>query len=291
MTSEELEKHGDVGRFEAALRPCISLIYGDSYRLVLKRIIEIYKSSGGTEGASFYRLYREGVLKSKNMLEKVLKTLSECGYVLCEEKKARTNSPKRRRDCYPTPLGFVMNEILKMRGLYFSMKALLNQTYDNQAIRKDIEELYVFYSTDYLVEKLYVALPNAYILTILNWPQKMTPQHIEAGHLTALHALEQLRIILNVVSASGGLQEPDVRESLIRSVEVELREELKGLQDKIYLSRVLSYRLECSEERKDVDCMILNVLKDLEELYEDLLKHLESSHSIKDTSQVKTEAS
>jgi hypothetical protein len=291
MTSGELGKHGDVGRFEVALRPCISLVYGDSYRSVLKRVVEIYKSSGGTEGASFYRLHREGVLKSKNMLERVLKTLSECGYILCEERKAKTNSPKRRKDCYPTPLGFVMNEILKIRGLYFSMKALLNQTYDDQAIREAIEELYVFHNIDYLVEKLYVALPNAYILTILNWPQKMTPPHIEAGHLTALYAVEQLRITLNATNVSGALQEPDVRESLVKSVEGELHEELKDLRDKIHLFRALSHGLKCSEEGKNVDCMLLSALEDLEELYEELLKYLENSQSIKDTSRVKTEMS
>jgi DNA-binding transcriptional MerR regulator len=286
MTNGELEKHGGVGRFEAALRPCISVVYGDSYRLVLKRVIEIYKSSDGAEGASFYRLYREGVLKSKNMLERVLKTLSECGYVLCRERRARTNSPKGRRDCYPTPLGLVVNKILEIEGLRSSVKALLDQARDE--IRKAIEELYVFYYIDYFVEKLYVALPNAYILTMLNWPQKMTPPHIEAGHLTALYAIEQLRIILNVASVREALQEPSVRESFIKNVEDELREELENLRDKIRLLRVLSYRLNRSEEREDVDCMILNAFKDLEELYEDLLKYLESSQSIKNTAQVRT---
>jgi len=100
-----------IEEIEKELKPCINTLYGDGYRAVLKKIIEKWETSGG--GASFYDLSeKERVVKSKNGLKIMLGVLSECGYVEFRHAKPSKNSPKGRKDYYPTPLGIVMNTIL-----------------------------------------------------------------------------------------------------------------------------------------------------------------------------------
>ena len=286
-----LEKPG-TGRFEAPLRPCISLVYGDDYRRVLRRIIEIYKSSRGAEGASFYRLYKEGVLRSKNKLETVLKTLLECGYVVYEERRARRKSPKKRKDYYPTPLGFIIDGVFRIRSLHSSIEALLNQyPYDNPLLRA-VYKFYAYCIINYhFTGEIYGAVLFAYSLTRLYWPPGMTlPRYIEKGLQVALYALDRFLIGTLEEILSEVLRVPGAREIFIEGIKEELGEELNKLRlKKSPHKRSLQLsRIECSEESKDVYCMLLNAFKYLEEIYEAVLKYPESSQGIKDTSQVKT---
>jgi hypothetical protein len=84
ITRDDLKNSEQVEKLEEALQPCINVIYGKSYRVVLERAIEVYRSSGGREGVSFYSLYyKDSVLNIKEAIERALRTLSECGYLIC----------------------------------------------------------------------------------------------------------------------------------------------------------------------------------------------------------------
>lgn len=280
MSNKDLKKSEGVERLEIVLRPCINIVYGDAYKTVLKKIIEIYYSSKGAEGASFYRLYKEGVLKSKNRLGTVLETLFKCGYVAYKEREARTKSPKGRRDYYPTPMGFVMNITLKIRDLYFFIEALLNQS-----PLRALDKVIVSEKVDYFIEKIYTAVTYAYILTKLYWPPKTTPPlYIEKGRQTTLHVAEQLRILSTMFAKMSpeDLREPSMQKFIVEIIKGGLDEELNDLRDKKSFYRQLVHPrwIECSKESKDLDCILLNIFKDLEEVYEILLKHLASSRDI-----------
>ncbi|NAZ13459.1 MAG: hypothetical protein GU359_04820 [Desulfurococcales archaeon] len=282
MSNKDLKKSRGVERLEIVLRPCINVVYGDAYKTVLKKIVEIYYSSKGAEGASFYRLYKEGVLKSKKRLGAVLETLFKCGYVAYKEREARTKSPKGRRDFYPTPMGFVMNVTLKIRDLYFFIEALLNQS-PLRALDKALDEIIVIEKIDYFIEKISSAVTYAYILTKLYWPPKTTPPlYIEKGRQAILHATEQLRVLstMSVEMSSEDLQEASMQKYFVENIKRELDEELNDLRDKKSFYRQLVHPIECSKESKDLDCILLNIFKDLEEVYEILLKHLASSRDI-----------
>jgi len=280
MSNKDLKKSEGVERLEIVLRPCINIAYGDAYKTVLKKIIEIYNNSKGAEGASFYRLYKEGVLKSKNRLGTVLENLLKCGYVTYKEREAKTKSPKGRRDYYPTPMGFVMNITLKIRDLYFFIEALLNQ----RPLRA-LDEVIVLEKVDYFIEKIRMAVTYAYILTKLYWPPKTTPPlYIEKGRQTTLHVAEQLHILSTMFAKMSpeDLQEPSMQKFIVEIIKGGLDEELNDLRDKKSFYRQLVHlrRIECSKESKDLECILLNIFKDLEEVYEILLKHLASSRDI-----------
>jgi len=73
-----------------------------------------------------------------------------------------------------------------------------------------------------------------------------------------------------------------MQKSIVENIKVGLDEELNDLRDKesFYRRLVQLCRIECSKESKDLDCILLNIFKDLEEVYEILLKHLASSRDI-----------
>jgi hypothetical protein len=100
-----------IDEIEKNLKPCIYTLYGDGYRVVLRRIVEKWGTSGG--GASFYDLYeKERVVKSKSGLKIMLGVLMECGYLEFRYGKPSKNSPKGKKEYYPTPLGIVMDTVL-----------------------------------------------------------------------------------------------------------------------------------------------------------------------------------
>jgi len=111
MESLARERAKRIEIIEKNLKPCINTLYGDGYRAVLKRIVEKWGTTGG--GSTFYDLSeKERVVKSNSGLKIILGVLKECGYLEFRYAKPSKNSPKGKKEYYPTPLGIVMNIVL-----------------------------------------------------------------------------------------------------------------------------------------------------------------------------------
>jgi len=168
---------------ENYLRPCINVIYGHSYRVVLRKIVEVFKKNGS--GTSFYYLSKkEKVLKSNDMLKRVLNTLMDCGYIVCKEGRTETNSPLGRKDYYPTPLGILMS-------LYLTL--LYPQESDIPDIYK---HLITYFLSGYIAEQTFnQLLPHMFHLTVLRTLSQPTkPSSIVKGWLTAEYTFDLIGI-------------------------------------------------------------------------------------------------
>jgi len=180
MESLAREKIKSIEEIEKDVRPCINVLYGESYRAVLKKIVEEWGKND--KGISFYDLYeKEGIMKSKNGLKITLDVLSECGYLEFKDAKPLTNSPKRRKDYYPTPLGIAMNTIL---GLLYQ---------EEQGIGES-EVVYPL-AWYYVEDTLFQRLPDIYDYMVLVDKEKKLGIDLEKfvrGFLTTLYAMNML---------------------------------------------------------------------------------------------------
>jgi exonuclease VII small subunit len=99
---------------EIALAPCIKAIYDEFYRVVLDEIVSEWSKKG--VGLSQYDLYQKPNIRSKGRLNRAIKDLSACGYLVCVLEEARTRSPMGRKECYPTPLGILAHLLTSLLG-------------------------------------------------------------------------------------------------------------------------------------------------------------------------------
>jgi len=300
MASNNIEGPEQVERLEETLQPCINVIHGKSYKVVLEKAIEVYKSSGGREGVSFYSLYyKDRVLSSKDALERALRTLSECGYLIYKETSSKTKSKKKRKDYYPTPLGILMNKIVKFRERCFSMRNSLSQQARDDPILVLAVGAGVSYVMKPIVQEVYNTTTNAYTLTIRLYQDWKTPlpPHIVTAYKTVFYVIEQSRIILLDILEDLAQDRPDLvaelglENAFIEAIKKQLDETKKELEDSEHTYKQILNLLtpELNKNEKEIGDTVLSAIRDLKELYEDLRKYLEFTkewsdhHSLKHT--------
>ena len=282
MARDDLKGSEQVEKLEEALQPCINVIYGKSYRVVLERAIEVYRSSGGREGVSFYSLYyKDSVLNSKEAIERALRTLSECGYLICRE---RVKGGKKRKDYYPTPLGIIMNKIVKLRDRIFSISNSLSQQAQDDLLLILAVAPGVSYIMKLIIQEVYSTIGNAYTLTTWLYQHRATPlpPHIVTAYKTIYYTIEQARIMIIELladSSQGGhlLSINDFKDAFIEATKKRLEETLKGLKEDEHTYEQILLLLSplSNEDIKFIGNTVLSAIRDLEELYEGLLKYLE----------------
>ncbi|MCC6014721.1 MAG: hypothetical protein LM564_03340 [Desulfurococcaceae archaeon] len=231
--------------FPAFLKPCAGVVYGDSYRIVLGKVIEVWSREG--RGVTFYELYsKERVLRSKNGLKRVLDTLTRCGYLVCSEGRASRGSPLGRKDYYPTPLGIVMNTVL----------TLLHP----EELGVEGEEVVYPLAWYHVSETLFVRLPDIYgymVSAVREGLVGTSREELRRGFLATLHAMNLL--FLEATEAEdyigGPVVPPYSSRELLKLLGNQLREDVdylervrKGVREGSIHGRVLdhlqnSYRL------------------------------------------------
>jgi len=180
-----------VEEIEKDLKPCVNVLYGKGYRVVLEKIVEVWEVSD--RGVSFYDLYeKERVANSKNGLKIILDVLTECGYTGLKKVKASKNSPKGRKEYYPTPLGIMMNTILDF--LYFKERGIGE------------EEIIYPLAWYYVENTLFHRLPVLYEYMVKVKREEKASIELEKllkGFLTTLHAMNTL--FLRAVKVEEGV--------------------------------------------------------------------------------------
>jgi hypothetical protein len=274
------------------LRSCINVFSEGNYKKVFMRIVEFYRDR--REGASFYHLYkRERLLKSANTLRAVLRTLVSCGYVACVERSAETNSPKKRKDYIPTPLGAFMYHILKLSDIVEKLhskyvgrlvfvedgcKGLKDEECMKREIKKEIEKLAIergFASISHFIEEFIDV--GLYYATI---SMLRSPSHLQAfsslitGVNTVIHVstappLRRIKEIELMLLIKNSL-DPDIRKRLFEIGEEALNKALGELQRREdFLEKLLRLsHTKCKGEvGEDLECEELNLLRYLRDAY------------------------
>jgi hypothetical protein len=164
---------------EIALAPCIQAIYNEFYRVVLDKVISRWGRDG--VGVSQYDLYKnERDIRSKGRLNKAIKDLSACGYVVCVLREAETRSPMGRKECYPTPLGILVHLLASLLGYKIA----------------DVATFLAMYTAYGRLEKLvFQCLPRIYSYldyTDVAHRGSLYP-NLDRGYATVIHALSVLR--------------------------------------------------------------------------------------------------
>ena len=182
-----------IEEIEKDFKPCINVLYGKGYRAVLEKIVKVWEKSN--RGVSFYDLYeKERVVRSKNGLKIILDVLTECGYAGLKDVKASTNTPRGRKEYYPTPLGIVMNAVLDF--LYFKERGI-----------EGSEAIYPL--ADYYVgNTLFQRLPFIYdymLQASREGKADIKPEKLLKGFLTTLHAMNMLSLKAVEVEEKTGL--------------------------------------------------------------------------------------
>jgi hypothetical protein len=188
---------------------------------VLRRVTETWGREG--RGVTFYELYsKERVLRSKNRLKIVLDTLTNCGYLVCREGRARTNSPRGRKEYYPTPLGVLMNSTL-------SLLDLLEWSPPDPLLAAE-----TYPELDEIVENaLYNAVFPAYVVTVLFYPRSQLPPYITRGRDTVHYTIGLLVTKIRVGEGAGSpekFRDPTLRKFYIEHVEEEIRDALDEIR-------------------------------------------------------------
>lgn len=286
--------------FEEGLKPCINVLYVDSYRRVLKSIVEGYRDR--KSGVSFYHLYKkERVLSSANVLKKVLDTLLSCGYVAYESSSAETNSPMGRKDYYPTPLGVFIYEILKLledsKKLHFKLWNAcekLEELDEGMDIEKqkevikmcinEIERAYLYYNDVALIrESLEKTINTFYTFTkYLLLTKSSNAPNLNTGSETASYALYTLLIELSKLERmwlDEWIQNYFTRERLVKEGEYALRhtiELLKNIREMhwklLYLSHETCEGIEKDREPVCIEMELINSLENALTLVTELIK-------------------
>lgn len=163
---------------EIALAPCIQAIYNEFYRVVLDDIIFKWGKEG--VGVSQYDLYKNKRKCSKGRLNRAIKDLSACGYVVCVLREAKTRSPMGRKECYPTPLGILAHLLTSLLGYKIADVATFLA-------------MYIAYNK--LEELVLQCLPRIYryldYMDAAHWGS-LYPD-LDRGYAAVIHALSVLR--------------------------------------------------------------------------------------------------
>jgi hypothetical protein len=184
---------------EDVLKPCVSVISSEIYRRVLDRIVEIW-SAGGSP--SYYRLYKEGVVKSKNGLQIALDVLSNCGYIFPIKARPRTGSPiKPRIDYHPTPLGVATNTLLKLLYIDEMLKVL---NLDGHGFEEFIKLL--FYR---IALPLYQNLHSIYHSTTVLYREREELKGCFKGAMTALYIVLLINTVHESIALNYAEKEPE----------------------------------------------------------------------------------
>jgi hypothetical protein len=222
------------------LMPCINVFNDDHYKKVLVRIVEVYRDR--REGVSFYHLYRrEKVLKSANMLKKVLETLVSCGYTIYVERSAETNSPKKRKDYIPTPLGAFVYYLTKsedfIENLYseYADKFKLIEEGEEMGSEEELKKIEMY------LEELYMMLKFAIIF-----------QHVGnfidvgLGHaiIATLHVFSQPHTLTNFITGINAILLVYTASHLRRVKEIEVMELIKYLRSPVIGEALLKTYIE-----------------------------------------------
>jgi hypothetical protein len=131
---------------EITLAPCTKVIYNEFYRVVLEEIVSKWSKDG--VGVSQYELYISNKrIRSKGRLNRAIKDLSACGYVVCVLREAKTRSPMGRKECYPTPLGILVHLLTSLLDKKIADVATLlamNVAYDKleEAVLRCLPRIY-----------------------------------------------------------------------------------------------------------------------------------------------------
>jgi hypothetical protein len=163
---------------EIALAPCIKAIYNEFYRVVLDEIVSEWSEKG--VGLSQYDLYQKPNIRSKGRLNRAIKDLSACGYVVCVHREAKTRSPMGRKECYPTPLGILVHLLTSLLGYEIADVTTF---------------LAVYIAYNKLEEIVLQCLPHIYdYLDFMDKAHRgsLYP-NLERGYATVIHALSILR--------------------------------------------------------------------------------------------------
>jgi hypothetical protein len=275
----------NINMIENFLKPCINVIYKESYKHVLKEIVDNW--SVNEKGVSFYDLYKKEIINSKNGLKKILDTLTNCGYITYRVEKAKTNSPKKKKSYYPTPLGVAMNTILTLlhpeelisdEKLQSRIKEILNLS-----DREYIEYLYNL-ADMYIQATLYNRLPDIYNATIaLLLPEPSALSSFAKGYGSSLYAMNLLYAfgIGRDVSTLKLLKySSSDRETLLEEVKQNIQKDLELIRWYQYLRSPVENKAVLQEQIKIEDY--------LENVYEIILKLIEVHEKHKKSSQIKT---
>ena len=224
---------------EELLKPCIKVVHGGrSYRVVLRKIIELWvgeKLWERGEGVCFHRLKmalqdekykfkKENTVVGDATIKSALGVLTDCGYLVCREGRAKTNSPWGRKDYVPTPLGVSMNLILTL-------------LYPEETTAPNLHESFAVYFTFIAQEVFFDILPYMFHLTILlTSPQPSKIPLLAKGWLTAEYAADLVAVRLATkvdwnIFPHAFLRIPLVQDKLWDVVESEMYERLKRLED------------------------------------------------------------
>jgi hypothetical protein len=183
---------------EKVLKPCVSVVFSETYRRVLDRIVEIW-SAGGSP--SYYQLYKEGAVKSKNGLQIALNLLSGCCYTFPVIARPRTGSPiKPRIDYLPTPLGVATNLFLKLLYIDETLKIL---NLDGHGFEEFIKLL--FYK---VIPPLYQNLHGIYLSTAMLYRERKEIEGCFKGAMTALYIIFLINVDHESIALKSTENEP-----------------------------------------------------------------------------------
>lgn len=268
---------------EIALAPCIKAIYNEFYRVVLDEVVSEWSEKG--VGLSQYDLYQKPNIHSKGRLNRAIKDLSACGYVVCVYREAKTRSPMGRKECYPTPLGILVHLLTSLLG-------------------------YKIADVDTLEEPVLQCLPHIYdYLDFMDIAHRgsLYP-NLERGYAVVIHALSILRArVLSPLRISAVLSRlPDSYvesfakrlqfikrklgrelEEIIDSLEVSL--EFLGIVKGIKLIEVLNNSMEIPKREADYTSdlyKLRELYKRMTEAFKLALKALEVHEKLQDKTQV-----
>jgi hypothetical protein len=216
------------------LGSCINIVYLSSYRRVLNEIIKRWRD--GDEKISYYWFYKDGVLKSRSGLRKIFDTLIKCGYITYESKTPSSEAPVMKKIYKPTPMGVIVNIILK----------LLNPE------EIDVKDENIAYSSSWMIirETIYERLPYIYdYLVLLNDERKKETRYIDLlkGFITILYLINIL--FMKAVIAEEMIGRPVkpnyTSKDLLKILSEQLREDMSYLNEvkKEFSEKSVSYKI------------------------------------------------
>jgi hypothetical protein len=251
---------------EEVLKPCVSVVFSETYRRVLDRIVEIW-SAGGSP--SYYRLYKEGIVKSKNGLQIALNLLSGCCYTFPVIAMRTGSYIKPRIDYHPTPLGVATNLFLKLLYMDETLKILNLDGHGFEEFTK-----LLFYK---VIPPLFQNLHGIYLSTAMLYRERKEIEGCFKGAMTALYIIFLINVDHESIALKSTENEPF--EDFASIVE----QNLKAIADSFNkgVKSALCYYVNIAGG--NILCKIANYLSDN---YDLLLKSIEEVKKLR-TSQTK----
>jgi len=267
---------------EITLAPCTKAIYSEFYRVVLDEIISKWSKSG--VGVSQYDLYTSSKqIRSKGRLNRAIKDLSACGYIVCILGEAKTKSPYGRKECYPTPLGILVHSQTSLLGYKIvdaDTRLAMYVTYNEleALILQHLPHIYRY--MDYVERVHQVTL----------YPD------LDRGYATVIHALSMLRINLlrplRTPTLQSRLPKSHVKRlaKVLQLTEKELKKELERCVDDLEIHlNYLDMQIEELEEELDKTREVPYVegMEDIHDLVGEYLPELREDHTAGFSKQLK----